>query len=220
MYFGARGNCILRSSSSTSGGARCSGDKEGRGRGEGRRASTHDRATLLKKWIKFKPPLSLCLFRSIFDPPLLLSLLSFVPPRHFCQPTFSLLLLFFFFSLSILKQSTQKPFEWSIVETGGKERRGWTRAHAGKMKTNQAETSLPGNNRRPLPPDRELCLPGRYVTEFSFWEEPIFTHGRRVSPDAPREERGLDAAAKMFRDDECSDEGNDRSIRLENFWCL
>lgn len=69
------------------------------------------------------------------------------------------------------------------------------------MKTNQAETSLPGNNRRPLPPNESSAYLA--ATWPSFWEEPIFTHGRRVSPDAPRR-KSLDAAAKMFCDDECS----------------
>ena len=87
-------------------------------KGEGERR-THDRATLLKKWIKFKPPLSLCLFRSIFDPPLLLSLLSFVPPRHFCQPTFSLLLLLFFFSLNSQTKHA-KTFRMVHRRNGGK----------------------------------------------------------------------------------------------------
>lgn len=97
-----------------------------KGEGEGR---THDRATLLKKWIKFKPPLSLCLFRSIFDPPLLLSLLSFVPPRHFCQPTFSLLLLLFFFFSQFSNKARKN------LSNGPSSKRGEKRGEAGRVHT-------------------------------------------------------------------------------------
>lgn len=148
MYFGARGNCILRSSSSTSGGAPViKREQEGR--------ATHDRATLLKKWIKFKPtlPLSFHLW-----PTVIIIASSFVPPRHFYRPFFPSSTSFFFFfqfSNKARKNLSNGPSStWQ--RANGKERRGWTRAHAGKMKTNQAETSLPGNNRRPLPPTRAL----------------------------------------------------------------